>query len=151
MKRRVLLHVLLALAVAGPLFGAAPAFAEDSRDKSESEESSSGSASDSGSDDSSEDSSDDGKDSEDEDPEDEDSEDEESQSHDDALREVAANRAIPLTKMLAIFATYGELTVIDVLLVRRANQLQYKFKYIDPEGHVREAYFDALTGELVKS
>lgn len=54
---------------------------------------------------------------------------------------------IPLRDMLAIFAGYGDLTVVDVGLIHRSGGLQYKFRYIDGQGRVRNAYFDALTGD----
>jgi hypothetical protein len=57
---------------------------------------------------------------------------------------------IPLRKMLDIFAGYGDLTVVDVGLVRRNGDPQYKFRYIDGQGRVRNAYFDAVTGEQAR-
>jgi hypothetical protein len=52
--------------------------------------------------------------------------------------------------MLAIFHRYGDLTVVDVDLIRRRGELQYKFRYIDNLGRVRNAYFDALTGDQAR-
>lgn len=69
---------------------------------------------------------------------------------DAARRAVEANEAIPLKDMLEIFESYGDLTVVDVALVRRNDQLAYRFKFIDPKGRVRQAYFDARSGQQVR-
>ncbi len=56
---------------------------------------------------------------------------------------------LPLRQMLAIFRTYGELTIVDVGLVERKQVLVYVFKFIDTQGRVRRAYFDAHTGKAM--
>jgi hypothetical protein len=68
--------------------------------------------------------------------------------HDAARQAVQADLAIPLRRMLEIFQGYGDLTVVDVALVTRAQVLQYRIKYVDPQGRVKQAYFDAQTGAL---
>lgn len=70
--------------------------------------------------------------------------------HDDALRAVNARYAIPLKQVLAQFERQLEGTVVDVTLMRGTNALRYRVKFIDPAGRVRRAYFDALTGALVR-
>jgi uncharacterized membrane protein YkoI len=69
---------------------------------------------------------------------------------DHARRAVEANEAIPLKDMLEIFKHYGELTVVDVALVERQDLLAYRIKFIDLEGRVRQAHFDAQTGEQIR-
>ena len=68
--------------------------------------------------------------------------------HDTAREAVEANEAISLGRMLDIFEGYGHLTVVDVALVTRRGALQYRIKYIDPAGRVRQRHFNAGTGEL---
>jgi hypothetical protein len=64
-----------------------------------------------------------------------------------ARRAVEDKLAIPLIDMMAIFTSSIAGEVVDVSLVEGgAGALRYRFKYIDEQGHVRRAYFDALTG-----
>jgi hypothetical protein len=67
--------------------------------------------------------------------------------HDDARRAVLDKTAIPLTEMMAIFkkSIVGE--VVDVSLIHGDAALRYRFKYIDGQGHVKRAFFDALSGQ----
>lgn len=70
--------------------------------------------------------------------------------HDEALRAVMARNAIPLKQILELFESQFKGTVIDVALIRGADELRYRVKFIDREGRVRRAYFDALSGQLVR-
>ncbi|MEO5804940.1 hypothetical protein [Devosia sp.] len=133
MDRRAALNTVLIVLLAASLGLAAPARADDG--DSDSESGSHGGDAGGGGD--NEDSSDDGEDQSDAD------------HHDDPRQAVAADQAISLRRMLDIFAGYGALSVIDVALVRRHNALQYRIKFIDPQGLVRQRYFDALNGTLV--
>jgi uncharacterized membrane protein YkoI len=69
--------------------------------------------------------------------------------HDTARRAVEADEAISLGRMLAIFGASGDRLVVDITLVRQGQSLQYRIKYIDGEGRVRQARFDAQTGAAV--
>ena len=66
--------------------------------------------------------------------------------HDGARRAVLDNAAIPLTQMMAIFKKSISGEVVDVSLIHGDAALRYRFKYIDGQGHVRRAFFDALSG-----
>ena len=66
--------------------------------------------------------------------------------HDGARRAVLDNAAIPLTQMMAIFKKSITGEVVDVSLIHGDAALRYRFKYIDGQGHVRRAFFDALSG-----
>lgn len=70
--------------------------------------------------------------------------------HDDALRAVTDNGAVPLQQILKQFQRLLDGTVVDVTLIRNTDELRYRVKYIDTAGRVRRAYFDALTGALVQ-
>ncbi len=57
---------------------------------------------------------------------------------------------LSLKRMLAIFRDFGQAaTIIDVRLLERSNVLVYAFKFIDTQGRVRRAYFDAHTGKVI--
>lgn len=56
---------------------------------------------------------------------------------------------LPLKTMLAIFQGYGQSTIVDVRLVERQSILVYAFKFIDTQGRVKRAYFDAHTGKAI--
>ena len=66
--------------------------------------------------------------------------------HDGARRAVLDKAAIPLTQMMAIFKKSITGEVVDVSLIHGDAALRYRFKYIDGQGHVRRAFFDALSG-----
>ena len=67
--------------------------------------------------------------------------------HDAARRAVLDKTAIPLTEMMAIFKKSITGEVIDVSLIHGDAALRYRFKYIDGQGHVKRAFFDALSGQ----
>lgn len=70
--------------------------------------------------------------------------------HDDALRAVEAKDAIPLKQMFGLFKRNFAGKIVDVSLIRLADTLRYRFKFIDPSGRVRRVYFDAMSGELIR-
>ena len=67
--------------------------------------------------------------------------------HDAARRAVLDKTAIPLTEMMAIFKKSITGEVVDVSLIHGDAALRYRFKYIDGQGHVKRAFFDALSGQ----
>lgn len=123
MNRRSLSKVLFVLALIGPVLVSAPyALADDDQHG----QSRSGDSRDDHSDD----------------------ETEIDDDHDIAREAVKANQAIPLGDMLDMFDERGHLTVVDIALVTRSGRLQYRIKYIDPAGRVRQQFFNAKTGAL---
>ena len=64
-----------------------------------------------------------------------------------ARRAVAERSAMPLKDVLQIFARQVGGEVVDASLIHGDAALRYRIKYIDGQGHVRRAYFDALTGQ----
>jgi hypothetical protein len=64
-----------------------------------------------------------------------------------ARRAVAERNAMPLKDVLQIFARQIGGEVVDASLIHGDAALRYRIKYIDGQGHVRRAYFDALTGQ----
>jgi len=66
---------------------------------------------------------------------------------DEARRAVLDKTAIPLAAMMAIFKKDIGGEVVDVSLIHGDQALHYRFKYIDGQGHVRRAFFDALSGQ----
>ena len=64
-----------------------------------------------------------------------------------ARRAVAEKSAMPLKDVLQIFARQIGGEVVDASLIHGDAALRYRIKYIDGQGHVRRAYFDALTGQ----
>ncbi len=69
--------------------------------------------------------------------------------HDGARRAVEDKIAIPLKDMLAIFRQSLSGEVVDVSLIHGDLALRYRFKYIDHQGHVKLAFFDALSGKML--
>lgn len=143
MNRRSLLTLLLAL-VLGPSALLAPGARAEDDDDSGSDDSDDSGSDDSGDDGESRDSGDDGDVGDDDRPE------AGEDDHDDALRAVTEKDAIPLKQMLRQFSRLFEGTVVDVTLIRGTNSLRYRVKFIDSAGRVRRAYFDAVTGTLVR-
>jgi hypothetical protein len=142
MNRRALLIWIASLTLTTALPGAGTAFAKDGEDDDDgdSNSGSSNSGSGGGDDDDDSDEDDDGGDDVGEDgPDDND--------HDDARDAVSQKGAIPLDEMLERVKRYGAVTIIDVKLLMRHGSLQYRFKIVDKAGRVKNAFFDALTGE----
>ena len=69
--------------------------------------------------------------------------------HDEALHAVEAKDAMPLRQVLELFSSKYQGTVVDVSLIRATAALRYRVKFIDPTGHVRRVYFDAVSGALI--
>ena len=104
---------------------------------------------DDGSDDSSDDSSDDGGDDGSDGGEDDDGE-SGSDDHDSALRAVEDDGALSLEQFLPLFRRQLEGRVVDVSLTERRGTLLFVVTFIDPDGRVRRARFDARTGKLME-
>ena len=69
--------------------------------------------------------------------------------HEDARKAVEAKNGIPLKDILDIFKKQVPGEVVDVSLFHGDAALRYRIKYVDPDGHVRRVYFDALTGAML--
>lgn len=67
-----------------------------------------------------------------------------------ARRAVQNRDAVPLVDVLKGFQRRFNGQVVDVRLVRYFFQLQYRLTYIDENGSVRRAYFDAKSGAFIR-
>jgi len=143
MNRRSILALLLALALSPSVLLASAARAEDGADDAGDDDSGDGDSGEDDSGDSGDDATGGGE------TDDGDASRGGEDDHDDALRAVTAKDAIPLKQMLQLFERQFDGTVVDVTLIRGADSLRYRVKFIDPAGRVRRAYFDAVTGALV--
>lgn len=157
MNRRPLLALLLAIAALGPIPGLSPpawAAEEEKDDGDDVGNGSDGGEDDSGGDIGSDDGDavDGGAAGDDGDAEDSGRAGVERQSgdHDEALRAVSDNGALPLSRMLALFGRRFDGKVVDVTLIRSSDELRYRIKFIDSAGRVRHTYFDAVSGALVR-
>ena len=73
-----------------------------------------------------------------------------SDDHDSALRAVEDDGALSLEQFLPLFRRQLEGRVVDVSLTERRDTLLFVVTFIDPDGRVRRARFDARTGKLME-
>jgi uncharacterized membrane protein YkoI len=73
-----------------------------------------------------------------------------SDDSEDARHAVSEDDALPLKDVLAAFNERYSGSVVDVQLLRGNNALRYRIKFIDAEGKVRRAFFDAVSGAPVQ-
>lgn len=78
-------------------------------------------------------------------PENEDADDPE-EDHQQALEAVRTHEAIPFKEIIGIFEKQFSGKIVDVSIYQKRGQLVYRFKYIDPSGHVLIAIYQAATG-----
>lgn len=69
--------------------------------------------------------------------------------HDRAYEAVSSGQAVPLRQVLDSFAKEFGGTVVDVKLVA-GDTLRYRIRFVDGAGRVRQIYYDATNGKLLR-
>jgi uncharacterized membrane protein YkoI len=77
------------------------------------------------------------------------SDDDERDDHDRAYEAVSSGKAVPLKQVLASFEKDFGGKVVDVKLVI-GSTLRYRIRFVDGAGRVRNVYYDARNGKLLR-